>query len=262
MPETALPIHATLLHPVTGQSLMAIGHRRNGEPIWPVIGGRQTEEELEAARQAEQEAAAAEGEDEELGEKGQKALAAEKERRKAALRAKRDAEARAAELQAEIERLKAGTPAEGDAEAQKRARQAEIDAAIKQATDAANTAADRRVLRADVLAAAAGKLRHPTDALAFGDLDSIELQADGTASQSDIDDLITDVLTKRPDLAATATQRIPSAAEVDAGPQGETAAETKPRQVTEAELKTMSEDQIVQAQLDGRLQDLLTGKGR
>lgn len=34
-----LPVHPTLLHPRSGLPIIAIGYRRNGRPIWPVMGG-------------------------------------------------------------------------------------------------------------------------------------------------------------------------------------------------------------------------------
>lgn len=33
-----LPLHPTLVHPHTGEPLQAIGLRRNGTPIWPIMG--------------------------------------------------------------------------------------------------------------------------------------------------------------------------------------------------------------------------------
>lgn len=38
MRKTTLPVHATLVHPHTGKPLQAIGYRRDGRPIWPVMG--------------------------------------------------------------------------------------------------------------------------------------------------------------------------------------------------------------------------------
>ncbi|MGH3858238.1 hypothetical protein [Actinokineospora sp.] len=38
MRTTTLPFHATLVHPHTGKPLQAIGYRRDGRPIWPVMG--------------------------------------------------------------------------------------------------------------------------------------------------------------------------------------------------------------------------------
>lgn len=256
MQETALTVHPSLLDPSTGQPMQAIGHRRNGDPIWPVIGAApEDEEETETGETGTE----GEEEDEPLGPKGQKALDAEKERRRAAAARAREAEAARDAALAELARVKAGTPAEGDAEAQQRARQAEIDAAVKAVQDEATRNANRRVLRADVIAQATGKLANPEDAVVFGDLDSIELQADGTAAPADIADLIAAVLTKRPYLAAQGGARTPPASEVDAGPQGASDRKGRPRQVTEAELKTMTPEQIVKARQEGRLADLLGG---
>ena len=38
---TPLPVHPTKRHPVTGAPLQALGFRRNGDPIWPVMGASQ-----------------------------------------------------------------------------------------------------------------------------------------------------------------------------------------------------------------------------
>ncbi|HVK25052.1 MAG TPA: hypothetical protein VM677_27140 [Actinokineospora sp.] len=38
MRKTTLPVHATLVHPRTGTPLQAVGYRRDGRPIWPVMG--------------------------------------------------------------------------------------------------------------------------------------------------------------------------------------------------------------------------------
>lgn len=38
---TTLPVHPTARHPLTGAPLQALGVRRNGSPIWPVLGGSQ-----------------------------------------------------------------------------------------------------------------------------------------------------------------------------------------------------------------------------
>ncbi|HKY58299.1 MAG TPA: hypothetical protein VJL80_09700 [Aeromicrobium sp.] len=39
MHNTLLPTHPTLLHPITGEPLQAIGLRPNGAPLWPIMGG-------------------------------------------------------------------------------------------------------------------------------------------------------------------------------------------------------------------------------
>lgn len=45
--NTALPTHPRLLHPLTGRPLRAVGVRRDGRPIWPVLGGDPTAPVLE-----------------------------------------------------------------------------------------------------------------------------------------------------------------------------------------------------------------------
>lgn len=40
-----LPIHETLLHPRTGLPLRAIGFRKNGRAIWPIMGGDGTDDD-------------------------------------------------------------------------------------------------------------------------------------------------------------------------------------------------------------------------
>lgn len=40
--NTALPTHRGLRHPLTGRPLRAVGVRRDGRPIWPVLGGDDT----------------------------------------------------------------------------------------------------------------------------------------------------------------------------------------------------------------------------
>jgi hypothetical protein len=83
-----LPTHPTLLHPRTGQPLRALGVRRNGQAIWPVIGGDGTEPPPAPPADpppADPAAppAAPPADDKPLGPAGERALAAEREARKA-----------------------------------------------------------------------------------------------------------------------------------------------------------------------------------
>lgn len=39
-----LPVHPRLLHPLTGKPLRAVGTRRNGDPIWPIMGSDGTDD--------------------------------------------------------------------------------------------------------------------------------------------------------------------------------------------------------------------------
>lgn len=40
-----LPVHPSLVHPRTGEAIMALGFRKDGRPIWPIIGGDGTEDD-------------------------------------------------------------------------------------------------------------------------------------------------------------------------------------------------------------------------
>ncbi|PWR08582.1 hypothetical protein DKT68_15310 [Micromonospora acroterricola] len=83
-----LPLHPTLTHPLTGAPIRALGVRRNGQAIWPVIGAAEPEpEKPEGGKEPEKPADKPDdggqgGEDKPLGPGGEKALAAEREARK------------------------------------------------------------------------------------------------------------------------------------------------------------------------------------
>jgi hypothetical protein len=68
--------------------------------------------------------------------------------------------------------------------------------------DEALAAANARILKAEVRAAAAGKLNDPTDALAHIDLTSFEVGEDGDVDSDAIGSAISDLISKKPYLAA------------------------------------------------------------
>lgn len=114
-----------------------------------------------------------------LGDAGAKALKLMKEQVKAE-RARRVA------AEQKVQDAAAVTEAEQKAVAEQRERVAK---------------ANRRVVGAELRAAAAGKLADPTDALAFIDLDTFDVDDDGNVDAQDIADAITDLLTRKPHLA-------------------------------------------------------------
>lgn len=161
----------------------------------------QTEQVEETAEQAEateaEEAAggqedAAPQEDKPLGPRGEKALQAEKEKRRKAAQELRDAKA-------EIERLRNG----GDEAAQKAA---EVE---KAAIAKANT----KILRAEVKAAAAGKLANPALAVKLLDLSRFEVDDNGDVDAGEIADAIDELIREEPYLAATAPKRFQGGAD-------------------------------------------------
>lgn len=175
-----------------------------------------------------------------LGDKGQKALAAER-------KARRDAEKARKALEAELADLKAKSAGTQQDDAQKAADQARRDA------DAAvNAKANARILAAEVRAAAAGKLADPSDAARYLDLSEFEVAADGSVDSDAITEAISDLIKRKPYLAATAQGFQGSG---DGGARG--ASRTK--QLTAADLKNMSAVDIDRARQEGRLERYMRG---
>lgn len=122
-----------------------------------------------------------------LGDPGKKALDAMKVRVKEA-----EAKARAAdEARAALEAKMAGREAEHAAAAE-----------AQRVRDEAIAAANQRILKAEVRAAAAGKLADPQDALRFIDLSTLEVGADGEVDGESVAAAIDDLIKNKPYLAA------------------------------------------------------------
>jgi hypothetical protein len=176
---------------------------------------------------------------EHLGDPGKKALDEMKAKWKAAeAEAKTEREQRAA-LQAQVE----GKEAEHKASQE-----------VQRVKDEALAAANERILKAEVRAAAAGKLTDPADALRFLDLSALEVGADGEVDGKAVASAIEDLVKNKPYLAAQGGARFQGSAD------GGTRKETRPAQLTRADLARMSPQEIDKAREDGRLADLLSGK--
>lgn len=242
MNPNTLPCHAR-----TGLTALGWRNARPGEdgpqPIWPILGGAEDEdtdkEETDDSEEEKDDSAAdEETKDEQLGEAGTKALAAEKARRKTEADRRRTAEARVAELEAQAAKGQDGEPT--------------ADQIRAEATSAATAKANARIVRSEIRAAAAGKLADPKDALTFIDLSKFEVDEDGQVDEAEIADAIEDLLKTKPYLAAQSRQRFQGA-----GDQGARNGSGAPAQVTEAELNKMTPDQVDKARREGRLNDLL-----
>lgn len=207
-----------------------------------------TAEELAAeATAAEAEAAAAaaaevDDEDEpegaeQLGDAGKRALDAMKAR----LRAEKD---KRRALETERDTLLSGAKKDGEPNADEIRRDAEKAASAK-----ANT----RIVRSEIRAAATGKLADPKDALTFLDLSKFEVDDNGEVDSEEVADAIDELIKNKPYLAAATAKRFQGT-----GDGGAARKAGGVKQVTEAELKTMTPDQIVKAQNEGRLSDLLS----
>lgn len=172
-----------------------------------------------------------------LGDAGKKALDA----MKAKVRAERE-KRRAAE--AERDSLRNGANKDGEPDAEQIRREAEQKADAK---------ANARIVRSEIRAAATGKLADPKDALVFLDVSQFEVDENGEVDSEEIEEAIDELLKKKPHLSAATAKRFQGTGDGGAVRK----AGGKPKQVTEAELKTMTDEQIVKAQNEGRLADLL-----
>lgn len=92
----------------------------------------------------------------------------------------------------------------------------DADKIRREAQAEARQAADQRVIRAEVKAAAAGKLADPGDALRFLDLTEIELDDDGNVDADEVADAISDLVKKKPYLAAQSGKRFQGTADTGA----------------------------------------------
>jgi len=168
-----------------------------------------------------------------LGDAGKKALDTMKAERNAERIRARDAEARAAELEAKLQ----GREAEFAAEVEKRKTQNEA------------------ILRAELKAAAKGKLADPTDAGLFINLSDFEVSESGDVDADALNAAIDDLVARKPHLGADKARRFDG--DADTGPKGD----GKPVQIrSREELSRMSPEEVVKAEAEGRLDDLLGRK--
>jgi hypothetical protein len=128
-----------------------------------------------------------------LGDAGKQALDRMKAERAAA-------RAEAREAKAELDRMRAEL-----ALRDKPAEEQAIEAARAEARAEATRSANLRVVKANLRAAATGKLADPTDILAYPNIvdpDSFEVDDDGNVDSDSLADAVTELLAKKPHLAA------------------------------------------------------------
>lgn len=174
-----------------------------------------------------------------LGDPGKKALQSMKAREK-------QARAKARELEQELEQLRQQL-----ADKDKSPDEQAVEAARREAAAEAAAKANERILRSEIKAAAAGKLRDPADALRLLDLSEFEVGDDGEVDPEQIEYAISDLLKVKPYLAAQS-----GSTQFDSG-RGKRAT---PSQLTRADIKTMSPQEIKKARAEGRLDRLMSGK--
>lgn len=176
-----------------------------------------------------------------LGDPGKKALDAMKAERNAA---KVEARTNAAELKKLRDELALkDKPAEEQA----------LEAARAEATATAIKAANERILKADLRAAATGKLADPTDAHLYINLSDFDVNDDGESDSDALGDAIADLLNRKPHLAIPDARKFAGTAD-----QGARGKESAPAQLTLHDLEKMSPAQINKARLAGLLKNVLS----
>lgn len=165
-----------------------------------------------------------------LGDKGQKALRAMKDRVKASKKAEREAKA-------ELERLmnSAGKTEEQLAEQQQREQR---EAAIL-------NKANERIVRSEIKSAAAGKLQNPALAIRLLDLADFEVDEDGNVDEDEIAQAIDELLEREPYLAVQS----------GSGPKFDSARGKRKvaKKLTAKDLEGMSPQEIAKAYDEGRV---------
>lgn len=187
------------------------------------------------------------GEDKELGPKGERALAAEKEKRRAAQAELREWKAlglSAADIRKLVDERKAGE--QPDPEQIRSEAKAEARTELLQSRVLDKIEAKAARLFADPDDAAALLLRSH-DVADFLDDDKIDVEA--------IEDALKALLEKKPYLAVVQDgKRFKGSAD------GGARKETRPSQLSRADLARMSPQEIEAARVAGRLDDLMSGK--
>lgn len=155
-------------------------------------------------------------------------LQKEREGRKAA---EKEAK-RVAELEAELAKAREATQTEAEKA---------VEAARKEAATAASAQVTERftarIIRAEVLAAAGGKLADPADAAAMLDLSQFTLDDDLEVDRTAIGKAIDELVKSKPYLAAGSTKRFQGGA--DGGPRGDSSPpDSSPRGLIRAGLES------------------------
>ena len=165
-----------------------------------------------------------------------KALAAER-------KARRDAEKKASALEA------------ARALADKEPAEQALEQARREAREEAQSGFNQRLVQAELKAALAGKVSDTSLALKVIDTSVIDVGDDGEVDPQSVTDAIEAALKDYPVLKPTEQKKFGGTA--DQGTKGKA---SQPQQLTREQLKSLSPEQIVEAEANGQLAGLL-GKG-
>lgn len=157
--------------------------------------------------------------------------------------ARREAEREARDLKAERDN------------ANKEPAEQALDLARREAAAEATSAANKRILRSEVRAAAKGRLADPSDAFAYLDLDEFEVGEDGDVDSEAIEDAISDLLKRKPYLAADTGEKFRGGAD-----QGAKGKQAKASQLSKADIEKLSPAELMKAYQEGRVDSLIGRK--
>ena len=152
------------------------------------------------------------------------------------------------ELERQIAELKA-------AQQLKEGEQPDPGALKREAQAEADRRANERILRAEIRAAAAGKLADPADALRLLDLSAFEVDSDGNIDSDEISEAINGLLEKKPYLSAQGGKRFQGTA--DSGARKSTGPKQLTQDDVDALMRAGKPEEVVKAKKEGRLNDLL-----
>lgn len=200
--------------------------------------------EVDESAETQTESTTETGDESALGDAGKRALDAMKQRVKDAETARKAEKARADALEAAA--ALRDKPAEEQA----------IETAKAEARTEALKAANDRILRSELRAAATGKLADPTDAALYINLSDFTVTDDGEVDSDALNEAISELIEKKPHLAAPKANRFDGNAD-----QGAKGKEAGPQQLGQADLDRMvaanDHDGIAQARAEGRFNKLL-----
>ncbi|MCS3426752.1 hypothetical protein [Leucobacter aridicollis] len=199
------------------------------------------EQNTEAEETEEAETEEVEADEEEAEEVEEDGFAEERTKLKGALAKERTAKRDLARENRELKAKLAAKDKPADANA--------IDEAKREAAAEATTRANERIAKAEVKAAAKGRFADPSDVGLYLDLSEF-VDEDGEVDADAIDDALTDLLEKKPHLAAE-KKRFQGG-----GHQG-AKAPAKPAQLTAEQYNAMSREEKRKARNEGRVNKIL-----
>lgn len=207
----ALPVHPTKRHPLTGLPLTAVGLRRDGRPVWPILGASPDDPNAGNGEPQRPEGIAEE-EWTALGDPGKRAIVRERERADTAERSLAAARQRPVPPKSP----EAPKPPEGGA---KPGEQPDFAALIQQAVSEAvkpfQQAEEQRQtqeaaakVQQSVVEAAQARLHDATDALTNIDLTTV-VNDQGAVDPAKVKTALDDLVTRKPHLAKVGERLAP-----------------------------------------------------